>query len=237
LGGSADLGKPSSPGSRARSDARTNRAKGPKKGGVVAEAWLQNPSKRTRPAAANRLAKQLHEGGNGLFGRFSARPAPDPRNPGCAGEPKSITALSSQNSPDYTETIETFDGKSMDVTNKSLDHLLPKHGHDFDIDDRLPVNPNQKATKHETSKIRTRLTPENRTRFRKNLKQFGQNETLVPYYDVDIRGIKEDVYYCPITRRCIATILDPNSGKRILTKAQPLDRRQVERLETQHKLE
>jgi len=56
---------------------------------------LQNPSNRARPAAANRLAQQFQsgqaEGGNGLFGRFSARPTPDPSNPGCSGGPRSLT--------------------------------------------------------------------------------------------------------------------------------------------------
>jgi len=46
------------------------------------------------------LAQQFQtgpvEGGNGLFGRFSARPTPDPYNPGCAGGPHSITVLSGQ---------------------------------------------------------------------------------------------------------------------------------------------
>ena len=98
-----DLDKASSPGARARSDARqamTNRSKGAnsKPGGSgFAEAWSSNPSKRSRPAAANTLAQQFQpgpaEGGNGLF---SARPTPDPSNPGCAGGPRSITVLSSQ---------------------------------------------------------------------------------------------------------------------------------------------
>jgi hypothetical protein len=101
-----DLGKGSSPGARARSDARkaiTNRAKGPKAakskpgpgGSVFAQAWLQNPSNRARPAAANRLAQQFQsgqaEGGNGLCGRFSARPTPDSSNPRCSGGPRSLT--------------------------------------------------------------------------------------------------------------------------------------------------
>lgn len=92
-----DLGKGSSPGARACSDARkaiTNRPKAAKSGSSFAEAWAPNTSKRSRPAAANRLAQQFQtgpvEGGNGLFGRFSARPTPDPYNPGCAGGPRSV---------------------------------------------------------------------------------------------------------------------------------------------------
>ena len=103
-----DLGKASNPGARARNDGRkaiTNRPKAAKSkpaGSSFAEAWTTNHSKRSRPAAANRLAQQFQtgpaEGGNGLFGRFSARPTPDPRNPGCAGGPRSITVLSQSKS-------------------------------------------------------------------------------------------------------------------------------------------
>ena len=62
---SGDLGKGSSPGARTRSDARkaiTNRPKAARSkpgGSGYAEAWSSNPSKRSRPAAANRLAQQF----------------------------------------------------------------------------------------------------------------------------------------------------------------------------------
>ena len=65
---SVDLGK-SGPGSRARSDARhAMKSKSKPGGGVFAETWLQNPSKRSRPAAANRLAQQLQHGQAEGFG-------------------------------------------------------------------------------------------------------------------------------------------------------------------------
>ena len=55
-----DLGKGSSPGSRARSDARKAMTNRPKPGGSgYAEAWSSNSSKRSRPAAANHLAQQF----------------------------------------------------------------------------------------------------------------------------------------------------------------------------------
>jgi hypothetical protein len=90
-------------------------------------------------------------------------------------------------------------------------------------DDLLPPNPNQKATKYPSDKIRTRLTPENRNQFRDNLKEFGQNKDLVSFYDVQIRGQKGDVYYHPETRLCIGIKIDSDSGERILTKAQPVN--------------
>ena len=118
-----------------------------------------------------------------------------------------------------------------------IDHLLSKHGHDFDIDARFPIDPAQKDTKYKSSKIRTRLSPKNRNQFRKNLEQFGQNQNLVTFYDANIRGEIGDLYYCPITQRCIATKNDPDTGKQMFIRAQPFDQIQVERFQTQNKLE
>lgn len=93
------MGKGSSPRARARNDARrafTSKSRA----SSFAEAWSPNNSNRSRPPGANRLAQQFRtspaQGGNGLFGRFSARPTLDPYNPGCAGGPRSVTVLSSQ---------------------------------------------------------------------------------------------------------------------------------------------
>ena len=97
-----DLGKPSSPATKAHGKASANRAKaGNSKPANGVDAWLQNPSKRSRPAAANRLGQRFQPGqppggGDGLLGRFSPQTGPDPYNPGCAGGPRSITVLSGQ---------------------------------------------------------------------------------------------------------------------------------------------
>jgi hypothetical protein len=157
-----NLGKGSSPGARARSDARKasiNRAKGAKSksgGSSFAEAWTQNPSKRSRPVATNRLAQQFQtgpaEGGNGLFGRFSARPTPDPSNAGCASGPRSITVLSGQcNSDSSTKStkLTAYDGFQAKLTDKSENHLTAKHGHQFGVDDPLPPDPNQNTNRLE----------------------------------------------------------------------------------------
>ena len=172
-----DLGKGSNPGARARSEARkaaTNRAKGPnaaksKPGGnSFAEAWSSNPSKRSRPAAANRLAQQFQsgpaEGGNGLFGRFSARPTPDPYNPGCAGGPRSITVLSQSKSSeqDSAREITAHNGVKGKLTDRSTNHLTSKHGHEVGIDDPLPLSPNQKPGKYTFADIRTRINNQNK---------------------------------------------------------------------------
>jgi hypothetical protein len=97
--------------------------------------------------------------GNGLFGRFSARPTPDPSNPGCAGGPRSITVLRSiviHSSTRSDREITAHDGVKAKLTDKSENHLTSKHGHVLGIDDPLPPNPNQKPTK--SKQIRTRST-------------------------------------------------------------------------------
>ena len=131
-----DLGKASNPGARARNDVRkaiTNRPKAAKSkpgGSSFAEAWSTNHPNRSRPAAANRLAQQFQtgpaQGGNGLFGRFSARPTPDPSNPGCAGGPRSLTVLSGQRNPNSSREITCHDGVKCRLTDKSASHLTSK---------------------------------------------------------------------------------------------------------------
>ena len=117
-----------------------------------AQAWMSNPSQRSRPAAANRLAQQFQtvpaENGNGLFGRFSARPTPDPLNPGCAGGPRSLTVRSGQRNSDLSTNLTAYDGFESELTDRSLNHLTSKHGHKFGVDDPLSRNPNQKPTKY-----------------------------------------------------------------------------------------
>ena len=147
------LGKPSSPGAKARADARkdpTTGARLPKEsrsnGGFFVEGLLQNPSRRSRPAAANRLAQKFRPGGqaggNGFFGRFSTRPTPNPHNPECGGGPKSVTVVSSQSSSNKSSsanqkvrTMRTHDGYDAALPDDSANHFTSKHGHDFGIND------------------------------------------------------------------------------------------------------
>ena len=184
-----DLGKGSSPGARARSDARKATKSG---GSSFAEAWSSNHSNRSRPAAANRLAQQFQtgpaEGGNGLFGRFSARPTPDPSNPGCAGGPRSITVLSGQRNSDSSTKLTAYDRFEAKLTDKSENHLTAKHGHKFGVDDPLPRNPNQKPTRYEQT--RTRLNNENKAKVREKIKSILSNTKSDVYTDVSIRGIQ-----------------------------------------------
>lgn len=194
-----DLGK-SGPGPKAKADAR--RAKTKPGGSGFAEAWVQNPSNRARPAAANRLVQQLQpgqaEGGNGLFGRFSARPTPEPSNPRCAGGPRSITVLSGQrNANSSTEhsirEITAYDEVKGRLTDKSANHLTSKHAHDFGIDDPLPPLPNQKPGKY--PKIRTRINKDNKKQFTDTLEKILQDPNTEVFPGVSIRGIKGQGYY------------------------------------------
>lgn len=165
-----------------------------------------------------------------------------PQSPGVCGSSQSGFYIIGEktpgkNSPSYRTTLTTFDGRSYEASNQSLDHLLPKHGHTFGIDDRLPRNPDQKDNGYEDNKIRTRLNPENRDQFRENVNEFGKNPNLVPFYDVLIRNKPGDIYYCPITQRCIATQNDPVTGTRTLIKAQPMSPVQLDHLKDTHRFE
>lgn len=61
---------------------------------------------------------------------------------------------------DNTRTISMYDGSQADITERSVDHLLSKHGHNLGIDDKLPPNLNQKPRKYEQP--RTRVNAKNR---------------------------------------------------------------------------
>jgi len=143
----------SGPGPRAKADARkaaANRAGNSKAGNSQSggspftEAFTVEPKFPARPGQ-NR---------DGLFGRFSARPTPDPSNPGCAGGPRSITVLSGQLNSDSSTKLTAYDGLEAKLTDKSENHLTSKHGHKFGVDDPLTRNPNQKPTKYEQTRTR-----------------------------------------------------------------------------------
>jgi len=241
-----DLGKGSSPRAKARSDARkaiTNKPKAAKSkpgGSSFAEAWSSNPSKRSRPAAANRLAQQFQtgpaEGGNGLFGRFSARPTPDPSNPGCAGGPRSITVLSGQRNSDSPTKLTAYDGFEAKLTDKSTNHLTSKHGYVLGIDDPLPPNPNQKPTKYK--QIRTRVNKENKQKFGDIVEEILQDTNTSVFPDVSMRGIKGRGYYTEDYGEFGFFVGIHTEGEfaGLIMKAQPVSREQLEDLRTLHSI-
>ena len=230
--GGAELGKGSSPGARARNDAR--------KVTGMAEAWTTNPTQRSRPEAANRMAQQYQtvpaRNGNGLFGRFTARPTPpDPYNPGCAGGPRTVTVLSGQQrNSDLSTNLTAYDGFEAQLTDKSLNHLTSKHGHEFGVDDRLPIDPNQKPTKYE--QIRTRVNNENKAKVREEINSILSNPKTDVYTDVSIRGILGRVYHCKYTNRVVGIHTEGKFEGQIM-KAQPISRLQLDCLRKLNKLD
>ena len=200
-----DLDKGSSPGARARSDARkaiTNRTKGPKAakskpgGSPFAEAFTVEPKFPARPG----------RNGDGLFGRFTPQPTPDPHNPGCAGGPRSITVLSGQRNSDssinYSETVKFNDGYKAQAGNVQLDHILVKHGHQWGIDD-IDLNNTRDANNNlfpgKPEQIRTRLTPENREKLRTGIQEMASSSKLESYPNYPISGDMGRAYLCPDT--------------------------------------
>ena len=144
----------SGPGPKAKSaayNAMNNRnpkvAKAKPGGSVFAESQVQNPSNRSRPAAADRLAQQFQTGQAKGENRFSARSTQNRYNPWCAGRSRSIVVLSGQGNKNLSTSITAYDGFKVKLTDKSKNHLMRKHGHIFDVNDPLMPNPNQKPTK------------------------------------------------------------------------------------------
>ena len=244
-----DLGKGSSPGARARNDARkviSNKPKAGKSkpgGSSFAEAWSSNPSKRSRPAAANRLAQQFQtgpaEGGNGLFGRFSARPTPDPSDPGCAGGPRSITVLSQSKSSEENSAreITAHDGRKGILTDKSANHLTSKHGDKVGIDDPLPPNPSQKRTAYK--QVRTRINNDNKEKFGDILEEILEDPNTEPFPDVSIRGTKSHGYYTEKYGESGFFVGIHNEGKfkGQIKKAQPINDQQLKTLQEENRID
>lgn len=52
------------------------------------------------------------------------------------------------------------------------------------------------------------------------------------FYNVSISGEKGDIYYCPETKRCIAAVINSETGN-----TQPIGERQITNLRTQHQLD
>ncbi|MGK0448860.1 MAG: hypothetical protein ACJA2M_002661 [Polaribacter sp.] len=244
-----DLGKGSSPGARARSAARkaiTNRPKAAKSGSIFAEAWAPNTLKGSRPAAANRLAQQfqtgLVEGGNGLFGRFSARPTPDPYNPGCAGGPRSITVRPGQRNPNSStehslREITAHDGVKGRLTDKSLNHLTSKHADALGIDDPLPPNPNQKPKAYKQT--RTRVNKVNKRKFGDTVEKILEDPNTEVFPDISMRGIAGHGYYNEDYAESGFFVGIHNEGDFTgqIIKAQPISEAQLKVLQEKNKID
>ena len=212
-------------GSKAKGAARSDLARpqpgkkptsGRSGGSPFAEAFTTEPNFPARPGVNN---------GDGLFGRFTPRPTPDPLNPGCAAGPRSTTVLSGQRNSDESTKLTAYDGFEAKLTDKSENHLTSKHGHKFGVDDPLPRNPNQKPTKYEQT--RTRLNNENKVKVREEIQSILSNTNSDIYLDVSIRGIEGQVYHCKDTNRVVGIHTEGEFAGQIM-KAQPISGRQLE---------
>lgn len=179
---------------------------------------------------------------NGLCGRFFPQSTPDPSNPGCASGPRSVTVLSSHNSPssskeDSTREITAHDGVTGRVTDKSLNHLTSKHGHTLGIDDQLPPLPNQKQGKYQ--QIRTRVNAENKKQFGDTLEKILQDPNTSVFPEVNIRGIKGRGYLTEEYGEDGFFIGIHTEGKfaGLIMKAQPVDDKQLIILEESNKID
>ena len=162
---------------------------------------------------------------DGLLGRFSAQPTPDPYNPGCARGPRSIIVLSGQRNSDSSTNLIAHDGFEAKLTDKSENHITSKHGHKFGVDDPLLRNPNEKPTKYKQT--RTRLNNENKAKVREEIKSILSNPKSDVYTHISIRGIQGRVYHCKDTNRVVGIHTEGEFAGQIL-KAQPISERQLE---------
>jgi hypothetical protein len=226
-----DLGKGSSPGARAKSDARAvvNKKVNGRKG--VAEALTLNSFTKRRPAALDCLVR-----------KFEPQAALDPYNPGCAGGPRSITVLSGQSNANSEKNqpvreITAHDGVKGKLSDKSLNHLTSKHANAIGIDDPLPILPNQKPTKFK--QVRTRINNENKKKFGYTLEKILEDPSTQVFPDIRMRGITGHGYYNGNYGKSGFFIGIHNEGDFTgqIKKAQPITEAQLKILEEKNKID
>lgn len=102
--------------------------------------------------------------------------------------PRTVLNGQSQNQQN-TRTLSVHDGSQADISERSVDHLLSKHGHNFGIDDKLPPNLNSKPTKYEQP--RTRVNNQNREKLVNEAQTIlNDNQFTEPFENIRIRGVK-----------------------------------------------
>ena len=228
-----DLGKDSSPGARAKSNARAAlnkkvndgksfKSESGRKG--VAEALTLSSFNKRRPAALNCLLRKLQP-----------RPTLDPSNPGCGGEPRSITVLSGQSNANSltnepVREITAHDGVKGKLSDKSLNHLTSKHADAIGIDDPLPILPNQKATKYK--QVHTQINNENKKEFGDTLEKILEDPNTKVFPEITMRGIAGHGYYTENYGECgfFVGISTEDKLAGYITKAQPVSLEQLETL-------
>jgi hypothetical protein len=126
------------------------------------------------------------------------------------------------------------DGRVVKTTDKSVSHLISKHGHVFHINDTKAIDPNQKQSCYPG--VRTKENDVNRKQFISNLERFCSDPNTKFIKDACVRGKIADIYYCNETCRFIAIRNNITTGKGVLIRAQSFNRSNLERLECDHKI-
>jgi hypothetical protein len=205
-----------------------------------AQSFTQNTPYDSRPAGAKRAAQKFttlpSENGNGLFGRFTARPKPSFNNPGCSAGPRSVTVMHQAKSgqQESGRTMTTHDGFKALLKDRQADHLTSNHGHNYGIDDQLPANPNQKVTKH--PQVRTRINNKNRAVAGDFMEDTLQNPATETYPSMTMRGTKGRGYYNQETNTFVGIHTEGDLAGQII-KAQPLSEQQVQILREQNRVD
>ena len=241
----SSLGKGSSPGARAKNnaraavnkkvnDAKVLKSKPGRKG--VAEALTLNSFNKRRPAALNCLLQ-----------KFQTRPTLNPYNPGCSNGPRSITVLSGQsnvNSPTNqpvreikpVREITAHDGVKGKLSDRSLSHLTSKHADAIGIYDPLPILPNQKATKYK--QVRTRINKENKKKFGDTLEKILEDPNTKVFPEISMRGVAGHGYYTENYGESgfFVGISTEDKLAGYIIKAQPISEIQLKTLQEKNKI-
>lgn len=230
-----ELGKASSPGARAKNDARKiARSKNSNNAGssqVVDALQSPNPYFNSRPGAGQRFANQLKRNGHRNAGR--PQPGMNPSNPWAAGGPRSVTHLSGQK-PALSK-FSAIDGSEVELTPESLDHASSKHGHNWGVNDPLPLTPNQKKTKY--FQTRTRLNKANKAKVSTGIGNVLTNPTKTDVYPgVNVRGEQATVFHCTQTGNAVVVRTQGECAGQV-SKAYKLSNAQLDILRTDNVLD
>ena len=148
--------------------------------------------------------------------------------------------LQSQLNPGPNDAYFCHKFRTHDLTNdvcfnRGLDHILSKHGHQWDVHDTIP-NVNAEINKTDSSTIRTRTNAENRKVLANNIQKALADPSFLPYNDIKIRGKLGKGFYNHETNQFIGMVKQPD-GRYLITKAYKLSRAQAEILQTQNRID
>nr|ULD16180.1 hypothetical protein [Cylindrotheca closterium] len=99
-------------------------------------------------------------------------------------------------------SINFFDGFIAKIDNTQLDHIVSKHGHQWNIDD-IDVKGTEGANRNSSpgvpKQVRTRTTAENRRKLLTNIRDMASRSDLEVFPNYPISGDMGRAYLCPDT--------------------------------------